>query len=121
VGYDGEGAMRISAAGFVTYDEQDGLPTGQVTSITPGRNGRPVVTTGTRPGLEAYQLENERFVRQELGVAAGCFPESWRPWHQVLAENGSDYVMDYVEPRPAPFHNAPGERQSKADLGVWNA
>ena len=87
VGYDGEGAMRVSAAGFITYDEQDGLPTGQITSITRGRNGRPIVTTGTRPGLEAYQLENERFVRQELGVAPGYFPESWRPWHQVLAEN----------------------------------
>ena len=87
VGYDGEGAMRISAAGFVTYDQQDGLPAGQVTSITPGRNGRPIVTTGTRPGLDAYQFENERFVPLELGVAAGYFPEPWRPWHQVLAED----------------------------------
>jgi ligand-binding sensor domain-containing protein/signal transduction histidine kinase len=83
-GYDGTGVLRVSATGFVTYDERDGLPASQVAALAMTPGGDLVVTTSARPGLSAYRLEKDRFQRYELGDDS-VFPAGWLPWHQVLA------------------------------------
>jgi ligand-binding sensor domain-containing protein/signal transduction histidine kinase len=84
VGYDGAGAVRISASGFLTYGEHDGLPPGQIASMTLDHDGRLVVATSLLPGLNAYRLENGRFEHQNLGLDSRFYPASWMPWHQIL-------------------------------------
>jgi ligand-binding sensor domain-containing protein len=90
-GYDGAGAIRVSSNGFLTFDDRDGLPLAQITSLTVTRDGAPLVTTLARPGLAVYRLVQDHFQRHDLGNGlsnnASLFPDVWLPWHQVIAED----------------------------------
>ena len=88
-GYDGAGAVRLSRSGFLTYGVRDGLSSTDIASMTLDSNGRLLVSTATRPGLNAYRFENGRFIRQELGLGPEYFPATWVPWHQIVAAHSS--------------------------------
>ncbi len=86
VGYDGAGAARISAGGFVTYGETDGLPMGQVASLALDRRGRLIAAINSHPGMKAYRFENGRFVKIDLEVPSRVYAVPWFPWHEALLE-----------------------------------
>jgi ligand-binding sensor domain-containing protein len=87
VGYDGAGAVRTSASGFVTYGGRDGLPPGQVASMALDRKGRLIAMVSDHPGMSAYRFENGRFAKAELGVSSRFYAEPWFPWHETLLED----------------------------------
>jgi hypothetical protein len=60
--------FRVSSTGFVTFDERDGLPASQISSLTVTGNGRPIGYDAGSPGTGRL-----------------LFPAFWAPWHQVLA------------------------------------
>lgn len=107
VGFDGEGAARISMSGFLTYNNDDGLPSSQIRSMTLDRNGRLLVTTSERPGMNAYGLQNGHFVNQDLGLDSRYFPARWVPWHQLMLADRGGYwwtasslgLLQFVPPR----------------------
>jgi ligand-binding sensor domain-containing protein len=87
VGFDGAGALRISANGFLTYGETDGLPPGQVRSLSLDRKGRLIVAMHGNPGLSAYRFEKGRFAEVDLGVSNHLYEGPWFPWHETLIES----------------------------------
>jgi ligand-binding sensor domain-containing protein len=64
VGYDGAGAARISASGFVTYGETDGLPAGQVASMALDRGGRLIAAINAVANAADAHTYRRRFARR---------------------------------------------------------
>lgn len=88
VGYDGAGAIRLSSRdSFITYDDADGLPAAQVTTLTLTREGAPLVTTWSGPGFAVWRYAKEHFERVPVSPSAELFPEDFRPWHQALLDD----------------------------------
>ncbi len=87
VGYDGAGAARISAGGFVTYGDTDGLPPGQVASLALDRKGQLIAAINAHPGMSAYRFEAGRFAKVDLGVPGSLYQAPWFPWHEALLES----------------------------------
>ncbi|HEY1984730.1 MAG TPA: two-component regulator propeller domain-containing protein [Terracidiphilus sp.] len=86
VGFDGAGAVRIAARGFLTYGQTDGLPTAQVASLSLDGRGRLMAAINAHPGMAAYRFENGRFAQVDLGVSKGQYEAPWFPWHEALIE-----------------------------------
>lgn len=90
IGTDSEGALRILQGGFVSYDETDGLPRENIASLALSRSGELLVAIAEQPRLAVYRLRENRFRRITAALPSSpFFPESWVPWHQVLAEDRS--------------------------------
>lgn len=107
VGYDGAGAVRLSSTGaFTTYDDSDGLPEAQISTLTLSRTGSPLVATWSRPGIAAWRFEKDRFERLPISGDAELYPEFWRPWHEALLVDrsgawwtGSEHGLQRFLPR----------------------
>ena len=85
LGTESGGALRLAAAGFVTYDERDGLgSTRRVGSIIEDRaGGLCVITDDTISGLDGA-----RFTAVPLRLPAGVLSWGWG-WYQTIFQDSA--------------------------------
>ena len=83
VGTDSGGAMKLSATGFVSYDERDGLgSTRRVGSMIEDRAGRLCVITDDT----ISRLDRGRLTAFPLHMPSGIFSWGWG-WYQIMFQD----------------------------------
>lgn len=86
IGTESSGAMRLTANGFTTYDENDGLLGLRVASLIYTRDGE-FCSLGSHNGrLTINRFNGQRFETSQIGLPAGITYWGWG-WYQTMFQS----------------------------------
>lgn len=86
IGTDTNGAMKIAANGFTSYDETDGLIGSRIASLLFNQSGEMCSLSSNQERLTVNRFDGQRFQAIQIGLPAGLTYWGWG-WYQTMFQS----------------------------------